>query len=165
MAIKLFYKAKTIKDIDSVGSLTNPQWNPIRINHHTYDEMVSLSIGSSMKNKELQKLIATYYLSADMVKNVMSSINEEQAMLWRVPEIQPCTLLFRQLENPQIDLKLIDTSWIGNPNSPTYLALYESLESNQVNNNVTRRRFFKILLKRADSLKAAITDELEIRNK
>ena len=29
IAIKLFYKAKTIKDIDSVRSLTNPQWNEI----------------------------------------------------------------------------------------------------------------------------------------
>jgi hypothetical protein len=166
MAIKLFYKAKTIKDIDSVGSLTNPSWQEIRINHHTYDEMVSLSIGYSMKNKELQKLIANYYLNVDLFRSYINKVTSTQEQLWVVrPEIQPGRMLFDQLENPQIDLKLIDTSWIGNPNSPTYIAVYRFLRSNQDYNNGYRRWVYQYLIKKADSLKAAITDELVIRNK
>ena len=165
MAIKLFSKAKTIKDIYYLDSLCKYWLLDLIFNHYTYDEMLSLSIGYSMKNKELQKLIADYYLSTDMFRNYIHSINAAQLELWQVSEIQPCTLLFSQLESPQIDLKLIDTSWIGNPNSPTYLALYECLEGNHNYNNVYRRSGLQYFLKQADSLKAAISDELVIRNK
>ena len=92
-------------------------------------------------------------------------ISNCESQLWEVsPEIHPYQLLTTQIKN-EIDLKLIDTSWIGNPNSPTYIAVYRFLRSNQDFNNDYRRWVYKTLLKRADSLKVAITDELEIRNK
>ena len=167
IAIKLFNKAKTIKDIDSVRSLINPTWNEIRINHHTYDEMVSLSIGYSMNNKELQKLIAEYYLIVEQYKIYINKVNSLQSHLWiESPEIQPGRMLFDQLENPQIDLKLIDTSWIANPNSPTYIAVYRFLRSNQEYNNVYRRRVYQFLLKELihSKLRLMMNLKFEINN-
>jgi len=165
MAIKLFYKAKTIKDIDSVHSLTKIRYNEIKINHNTYDEMLNLGMGYSMKNKELQKFITDYYLWTDLFRIYIQRIITGQTQLWQVPEVYPYRLLTSQLESPQIDLKLIDTSWIGNPKSPTYLVVNECLTKNQSDNNVYRRGAYQHYIKYADSLKAAITDELEIRNK
>ena len=81
------------------------------------------------------------------------------------PDINPFLLLISQKESPQIELKLIDTSWIGNPNSSTFMALDKITRFNQNHNNIYRRSVYQHLIKRADSLKAAITDELEIRNK
>jgi len=165
IAIKLFNKAKTIKDIVSADSLINNLLNELKIQHFTYDEMVSLSIGYSMKNKVLQKFIAHYYLTAESYRYYINAIITEQSQLWRVsPEIQPYSVLISQIERHQVDLKLIDTSWIGNPKSSTYIAVCHALELSQ-ESNVYRRFVYQDLLKRADTLKAAITNELEIRNK
>ena len=165
MAIKLFYKAKTIKDIYCVDTLTRLQLNEMIINHYTYDEMVNLGIGYSMKNKKLQKSIADYYLEADHFRIYIHQINNEARKMYNSPEIHPYKLLTSQIENPQIELKSIDTSWIGNPISPTYMSVFQMQKFCQSQNNIYRRSVYQNLLKRADSLKAAITDELEIRNK
>ena len=165
MAIKLFYKAKTIKDIDSVHSLTHINLDEMIINHYTYDEMVNLGIGHSMKNKELQKSMADYYLNADYFRIYINQINNQAYKMLYSSEIHPYILLTSQIENPQIELKLIDTSWISNPNSPTFTAVLQTLKYCQRQNNIYRRSAYQNLLKQADSLKAAITDELEIRSK
>ena len=148
IAIKLFYKAKTIKDIDSVNSLTKLRWHEIKIHHNTYDEILNLSMGYSMKNKELQNFISDYYLGTDLFRIYIQRIITEQIQLWTgSPEIYPYTLLTSQLESPQIDLKLIDTSWIGNPKSPTYLILNECLRNNQSKNIGYRRGGYQKYIK------------------
>ena len=45
------------------------------------------------------------------------------------------------------------------------MALDKTTRFNQIHNNVYKRSRYQDLVKIADSLKAAITDELEIRNK
>ena len=165
MAIKLFNKAKTIKDIYCADTLINVNLNEMIINHYTYDEMVNLGIGYSMKNKKLQKSIANYYLNADLLRIYIHQANNEAQKMFNSPEAHPYILLTSQRENPQIELKLIDTSWIGNPISPTFMSVFHTLKFCQRQNNIYRRSVYQHLIKRADTLKSAITDELEIRNK
>ena len=165
MAIKLFYKAKTIKDIYRVDTLTHLQLEEVIINHYTYDEMVNLGIGYSMKNQKLQKSIADYYLTAENIRTYINQVNNEAIKMYNSPGIHPYKLLTSQIKNPQIELKLIDTSWIGNPISPTFMSVFQTLKFCQSKNNIYRRSVYQHLIKSAESLKAAITDELEIRNK
>ncbi len=134
--INLFYMAKTIKDIDSVSSLTNGLWNELFINQNTYNEMISSGNMYTMKNKGLQKIITRYYLNVDANRFYLRDVNKVQSQLFELtPEIYPYKLLISQLNNPQIDINSIDTTWINNPKTPTYLAVITYLNSNQELNN------------------------------
>lgn len=163
--IELFYKARTIKDIDSIANLSPGFWNELYINNNTYNEMTNSGNMYTMKNKELQKQITAYYLNVEADKYYMREVNNEQAHLYnRMPELYPYKFLISQLKNKKINLNLIDTTWINNPNSTTYLALDIYLNSNQETNNVYRRSVYKRNIVRAEKLLADIKEELEIRN-
>ncbi len=166
LGIELFYKAKTVKDINSVINLTKSLWNVLYINNITYNEMISSGNMYAMKNKDLQKQITTYYLNVEGDKNYINEVNNEQAYLYnRMPEFYPFKFLTSQFKNPKIDLNLIDTTWINNPNSATYLALENYLNTNQETNNVYRRSVYKRNIEYSKKLLANINKELEIRNK
>ena len=164
LGIELFYKAKTIKDIDSVFSLTIPRWNELFINQNTYKEMINTGSMFTMKNKELQKRINKYYNLVEGHIEYIQTVNSWQLKLWEEdPSMYPATLLKRQMRNPQIDIKLLDTSWISNPKSATYLSLDNALNSNQDYSNRYRREVFSRILKAGDELNTAITKELKSR--
>ncbi|MDP5093474.1 MAG: DUF6090 family protein [Polaribacter sp.] len=163
--IDLFYNAKTIKDIDSVFVLTIALWNELYINKNTYNEMINSGSMYSMKNKELQKEINKYYLLVEAHREYIRSVNSQQSILLEQdPAMHPVKLLIRQIKKPRIDLKLIDTSWINNPKSATYLSLENYLFSNQNLSNRYRRVVFKRILIAANKLKTTITKELESRH-
>ncbi|PIQ17652.1 MAG: hypothetical protein COW66_10600, partial [Flavobacteriaceae bacterium CG18_big_fil_WC_8_21_14_2_50_34_36] len=75
LGIELFYKAKTIKDIDSVFSLTSGLWNELFINRNTYNEMINSGSMYTMKNKELQKRINKYYNLVEAHIEYIRSVN------------------------------------------------------------------------------------------
>jgi hypothetical protein len=165
LGIELFYKAKTIKDIDSVFALTIPLWNELFVNQNTYKEMINSGSMYTMKNKDLQKEINKYYGLVEAHIEYIRSVNSEQSMLWsQDPAMYPARLLIRQVNNPRVDLKLIDTTWINNPKSATYLSLDNYLDSNQDQSNIYRRVVFKRLLIAADKLNKAVTKELNSRH-
>ncbi len=164
LGIELFYKARTIKDIDSVFSLTSPLWNELYINQNTYNEMINSGSMYTMKNKELQKRINKYYNLVEAHIEYVRSVNSSQNKIWNEdPALYPAQLLMRQLRNPRIDLKSIDTSWINNPKSATYLSLENALNSNQNDSNGYRREVFRRILTAGNELNAAITTELDSR--
>ncbi|WP_411896221.1 DUF6090 family protein [Winogradskyella sp. A2] len=163
--IELFYKAKTTKDIDSVNKLTVSFWNALYINDNTYNEMVSTGSMYSMKNKELKEYIIRYYLLVEADKNYIKNVNQQQDYLKnKTPEMLPYFSLVNQLRNPKIDLKKIDTTWINNPNSKTYLAVEHYINSNQNSSNIYRRSVFKRSKEYAEYLLAEINKEIDSRN-
>ncbi len=116
----------------------------------------------SMKNRELQKNIIRYYLLVDADKNYINLVNQGQDHLKnKTPQLLPYLSLMNQLRNPSIDIGRIDTSWINNPNSPTYLAVEQFLNSNQNMSNIYRRKVFKRNIEHAQSLLDALNVELE----
>ena len=166
LGIELFNKAKTIKDIDSVAKLTVGLWSVLFMNNNTYNEMISSGNMYTMKNMELQKQITRYYLNVEADKNYIREANDLQDHLQnRIPESYPFKLLTSQFENIQVDLNLIDTTWINNQNSSTYLAVANYLDRNHQINSIYRRSVYKRNIVRAEKLLADINKELEIRNK
>jgi len=163
--IELFYKATTTQDVDSVSKLTQGRWNALYINDNTYNEMVSTGSVYSMKNQELQKNIIRYYLLVDADKNYINLVNEMQDHLKnKTPQFLPFISLINQLRNPKIDIKRIDTSWINNPNSKTYLAVEQYLNSNQNMSNIYRRSVFKRNMENAQNLLNELNKEIDSRN-
>ncbi|MBK8390276.1 MAG: hypothetical protein IPL23_13785 [Saprospiraceae bacterium] len=164
LGLKLIYKAKTIEDIKAVSSLTAGLWNELFINKNTYNEMINSGSMYTMKSKELQKKINKYYNLVEAHVEYIRSVNDEQSALWTLePSMYPAKFLLSQLENPRMDIKQIDTTWINNPKSATYLAFDNYLNSNQEVNNVYRRKVFKRILTAAYSLFMDIEKELESR--
>ncbi len=128
--------------------------------------MISSGNMYTMKNKGLQKIITRYYLNVDANRFYLRDVNKVQSQLFELtPEIYPYKLLISQLNNPQIDINSIDTTWINNPKTPTYLAVITYLNSNQELNNIYRRSVYQRSLKAAEKLTTAITEELENKNK
>jgi len=165
LGIELFYKAKTLKDIDSVVKLTYSSWNDLIVNNSTYDEMLNNGILYNMKNQELQDLITSYYLRVEVDKNHMKQVNNGQMeMLYHNPELYKYLFLVRQLNKKQVPLDLIDKTWINNPNSSTYLAVSHFLESNQNLNHSWRRSVYGWTLEKAELLLKSINEELESRS-
>ena len=66
-----------------------------------------------------------------------------------------------QFKNPRIDLNLIDTSWINNPKSPTYIKVIGVMKRANNDSNIDRGRMYSRLLKMANELSNEITKELE----
>ena len=164
-AIELFYKAKTVKDIDSVLKLINARWNVLYMNNNTYNEMINTGSMYSLKNKTLQQLITRYYLTAEADKSYIKIVNQGQTELFnRSPDMYPFQFLVERYRNSTIDIKRIDTSWINNPNSKTYLAIYKYLSLNQSTNNTYRRSVYQRNIKRAKKLLKEVNKELESRN-
>ena len=160
-AINLFYKAKTTKDIEAVNKLNDDVWNVLYINDNTYLEMINSGSMYTMKNKTLQEKIIKHYLDVDADKSYISDVNDEQAFLYdSSPDLYPFKFLVNQLQEPKIDIKLIDTTWINNPNSTTYLAVVHYLNTKQRNSNTYRRSVYKRNIKRAKALLIDINAEL-----
>ena len=85
-------------------------------------------------------------------------------MLYHNPELYKYLFLERQLNKKQVTLDLIDTTWINNPNSSTYLAVSHFLESNQILNHSWRRSVYGYTLEKAKLLLKSINAELESRS-
>ena len=166
IGLNLFYKAKTIKDIDSIETLTGQIWNELYINQNTYSEMINSGNLYSMKNKNLKEAIMTYYLDADAYKYYIRQIINELSQLYvRTPEMNSYKFLVSQLSNSHVDLRLIDTTWINNPKSPTYLAVFTYLRANLKSNILYRRRVYNTNITSAKDLIALIDKEIDSRSK
>ena len=165
LALELFYKAKTVKDMDSVIKLSSTSWNDLIVNNSTYDEMMNEGILYNMKNQELQDLITSYYLRVDVDKNHMKQVNNGQLeMIYHNPALYNYLFLERQLNEKQVPLDQIDTTWINNPSSLTYLAVSHFLESNQILNFSWRRSVYGWTIEKAELLLKSINEELESRS-
>jgi hypothetical protein len=166
MGIKIFYRAKTISDIDSARKLTVVQLNELFVNTSTYNEMVNSGSMYNLKNKNLQAAIINHYLLVAADKYyIRQVINNQSQLMFHTPEINPYSLLISQLRSPQIDIHSVDTSWINNPKSPTYQAVIKSLNVNYTQNIVYRRSVYKRTIERSKELIATIDEELKNRNR
>ncbi|WP_235299575.1 DUF6090 family protein [Portibacter marinus] len=159
--LHLFYKANTVKDIDSVMQLSQTSWNELFFTSRTYDEMVNSGSMYTLDNEELQQRISAYYTSIYANQRYIREVNTSQRELFvQSKDMYPVFQLLSEFNDPNIGLKLLDTTWINNPNSSTYLAFSHYLNLSQSDNNQYRRRVFRRLLKQAEALKSKIYEEI-----
>ena len=161
LTINLFYKAKSVKDFIEIEEIST--WRDLRIKRDTYNEMLNTGSLYTIKNESLKNKIADYYNGVEEFQHAFRTINTALFNHEFNSEMLPYQFMIAQFESPQIDLNLIDTSWINNPNSSTYLALNRNLTANQNYSNKDRRRMFSIILTRANELTNEISKELEKR--
>jgi hypothetical protein len=115
----------------------------------------------NLKNKSLRNQITKLYAKAEIYFQAFIEINKESIQLYDNPALNTLTLLKDRLKSSPSNLKEIDTSWLRNPNSPTYLAYFKVTTFIQVNSNKTRRRMMTTQIKTCEELITAIDEELD----
>lgn len=156
-AINKFYEAKTVQDILFVDSLFSSQWNDLRINKSVYQEMLSTGSIYTLKNKALQDKLTNYYSFIESHQYYIKEVNEISTQLRNSEHLFSLHLL---LNSEKIDTQKLETSWIGDTSSKTYLALHKFYTYTQSNSNIYRRTIFKRVLTRSQDLVNEIDDEL-----
>jgi len=160
-AIEKFFEAKTKEDILFVDSLFSSQWNDLRINKSVYQEMLSTGSIYTLKNKDLQDRLTNYYSFIESHQYYIKEVNEISSKLRNSEHLFPLNLL---LNSNKFNLKDVDTRWIGDTKSSTYLALYKFYTYTQNNSNIYRRTIFKRVLTRSQDLINEIEAELANAN-
>lgn len=164
LGLDLYYKAKSIKDIDSVFKLSEALWNELFINQNTYKEMINSGSMYTLKNTDLQKEISKYYNSVEAHIEYIRGVNTTLGNLWELdPAMYPIKLMLSQIDKPRLELTSIDTTWINNPKSKTYLSVSNYLHSSQNLNNIYRREVFQRFLTAGDTLLIKINKEIKNR--
>lgn len=161
-AIAKFYQAKTKNDIFIADSLFSSLWNDLRINRSVYEEMLSTGSIYALKNKKLQYMLTNYYSFIESHQYYIKQVNENSTKLRNSENL----LSFHLLLNSQTidNLVDIDTNWIGDVNSTTYLALNKFYTYTQHNSNKYRRTIFGRVLTRSQALLDELEEELNQSN-
>ena len=160
-AIERIYQAKTIQDILIADSLFSFKWNDLPIHTSTYDEMLNTGSFYTLNNKNLQDRISKYYSLIESFQYYIKQVNIELQELSRNPNLLPCWFIMETINRDCLHYNEIDTSWIGNVNSPTFLALNNFYLSTQRNCNTYRRKVIQIVLSDSNELVNEIEKELD----
>jgi hypothetical protein len=162
--LEILLKAKSVKDILRIDSLFIYSWNNIEINKKTYDEMRNTSGIYIIKNKELLNQLNDYYALIEKYQQFLREINEDSRAGLKQPILDSYSFLRKFHGNPLVDINKIDTSWIGNYNSPTYLALSRHYNHVIGGVNGNKRIYIKRILTSSNALVNEIKQELTRRN-
>ena len=164
LGFNLFFEATTIQDIRKVDSLTGIQWNDLYIKRNTYDEMLNTGSLYTMKNKVLQSSVSKYYVNMEANQYYIKAVIQWHSQQYNLPVMHPYFLLLNQLNSPKMEVNILDTNWIVDPNSPTHLAVFKHLETNLNTNIRYRRTVYDRVRTQAHDLVIAIDEELEKGN-
>jgi hypothetical protein len=124
-ALEVFYKSKTVEDILTTESLFKTSWTNIIVNRKTYDEMLNTSGICILKNKKLRNQLTDYYTLIETFKQFRREMNSDSQQLILNQNLNSHSNLVKEHGKPWFDNKKIDTTWIGDFNSPTMLVLHK----------------------------------------
>ncbi|XOV93084.1 MAG: DUF6090 family protein [Bacteroidota bacterium] len=158
-AILQLQRAKNISDILIADSLFNYRWSDLIVNSGVYEEMLYTGNFYSLKNKVLQEMIANHYKDIEAKKYITRSVNTG------LRELQDSNLLhpYHFLKQMEIDqFNALDTSWIGNPNASTFIALNFYYGRTQTRANILRRSHFSQIITSSKNLIEQIDKELGV---
>ena len=163
-ALQIFYKAKTVRDILDTDSIFRVAWTNLKINRKTYDEILNTSGIYILKNKKLINDITVYYALIETTEQDIRDLNSSSQAFYSSPHLIPHQLLVKEHAKPWYDINKIDTTWIGDFNSPTTLALYRFYGNAQFGVNYLRQKWNKSILKSSKELINEIEQELKDKN-
>ncbi|WP_282124217.1 DUF6090 family protein [Algibacter mikhailovii] len=161
---ELLLNATSVKDIANIESVMRYSWNNIEIKRKTYNEMLNTSGIYIIKNKELLIHLNEHYALIEKYQQFMREITEDGREYMKNPDLNTFRFLKKHYENPEFDRNRIDTSWIGNYNSPTYLALSRHYNHVIGGVNGNKRIYIKEILSSSNALVNEIKQELTRRN-
>jgi hypothetical protein len=163
-ALEVFYKSKTVEDLLTTDSLFRFDWNNLKVNRKTYDEMLNTSGIYILKNKKLRNQLTDYYTLIETFQQFIREMNSDSQQMKHNPNLDSHNFLVEEHGKPWFDIKKIDTNWIGNFNSLTSLALHKFYKHAQNNLNIGRQIMHKAIIERSNVLVDEIEQELKRKN-
>ena len=162
--LELLLKAKSVKDILTLDSLIQYRWQSFAVSRKTYDEMLNTSGIYIITNRDLLNALSDHYALIETYQQNFREINEDSREYYKASNLDPFDFIKRHYREQSFDVTRIDTTWISNHNSPTYLALsrFYSHVINAVNGN--KRRYITEILTSSKELVAEIEHELRKNN-
>ncbi|MFH4967296.1 DUF6090 family protein [Gaetbulibacter sp. M240] len=159
-ALELLLNTKSVQDLITLDSLIDYNWNNIEVNRKTYDEMLNTTGIYIIESRDLLNHLSDYYALIEKYQHFMKEIIEDSREYIKTPKLSPFVFIRKHYRNPSFDINRLDTSWIRNYNSPTYLALsnFYSHVMGAVNGN--KQRYIKQILKNSHELIDEIEQEL-----
>jgi hypothetical protein len=162
--LEVFYYAKTIQDIITADSLFTVTWTNIKVNRKTYDEILNTSGIYTIKNKKLRDNLTEYYDLIEMFQQFVREMISDSQQLIKNQNLNIRDFLVKENNKPWFNRKQIDTTWIGDFNAPTTLALYKFYKHGQGTLNVSRQRMLKSIIEKSNQLVIDIERELKNKN-
>jgi hypothetical protein len=162
--LELLLEAKSVKDIITLDSLIQYRWQSFAVSRKTYDEMLNTSGIYIITNRDLLNNLSDHYALIETYQQNFREINEDSREYYKASNLDPFDFLKRHYREQSFDVTRIDTTWISNHNSPTYLALsrFYSHVINAVNG--VKRRYITEILTSSKDLVAEIEQELRKNN-
>ncbi|MCB0438694.1 MAG: hypothetical protein KDD20_08145 [Mangrovimonas sp.] len=163
-ALEIFYRANKVEDIIATDTLFMFAWTNLKINKKTYDEILNTSGIYILKNNKSINDITDYYDLIETTQKDITSLNNSSQTFFESPDLINHMLLVKEYQKPWFDVNKIDTTWIGNFNSPTTLALYRFYGNAQFGVNYLRREWGQSIIKSGKNLVDEIEQELKDKN-
>jgi hypothetical protein len=163
-ALEVFYKANTVRDIITADSLFKLTWSNILVNRKTYDELLNTSGIYIIKNKELRNQLTEYYTFIETLQQFVREMNSDSQQLIQNENLNLHAFLIKEHDKPWFDLKKLDTTWIGDFNTPEMLALHKFYTHAQGALNVQRQAMLKAIIEKGNLVVDDIEKELKEKN-
>jgi hypothetical protein len=162
--LELLLEAKSVKDILALDSLIKFRWQSFAVNRKTYDEMLNTSGIYIITNRDLLNDLSDHYALIETYQQNFREINEDSREYYKASNLDPFAFIKRHYREHSFDVTGIDTTWISNHNSPTYLAL--SRFYTHVIDGVTgnKRSYITEILTNSEEMVAEIEQELRKNN-
>jgi len=158
--IKAFAKIKTVEDLIAANKEAKNSWTPMRFKKATYEEMINTGSLYNIDNKELSKDILSFHEMIKTHKAIHEKITDlNSELLFGRTEIEPFLYVVREFENNEFDVGKINNSWILNPNSTTYLAVYKYYHFS-LSGIIDRRTSIQVVINEGEELSSKINQEL-----
>jgi hypothetical protein len=161
--LKMFNNNPNVPDLIKIDSLIVTLLKVFPLTTSTYDEMLNTGKFYNLKNKTLKTNITEFYAQANNYSVAFIEINKEVLKMLNHPNLYTYELLLSKLKTEPTNLKDIDTTWVHNVNSPTYLAFYKKANYIQEYSNEARRDLMTSQIVVCKELIGLIDEELENR--
>jgi len=155
-----FHKIRTVNDLMEIQQHFNSQWNNLRLTMTTYEEMVNTGSMYTLENKLLQKHISNYYAFVKSMQYVIQEMNKTTSeLLFLNNEMFRASYLDKNYKKEWFQTQHVDTSWINDPNSTTYLTKYRFLDFS-LETDKDKRNIYQGVIGRGSELLTKIQEEL-----
>jgi len=161
--LKIFNNNPKVEDLRKIDTLITTRLTVFPLTRSSYDEMLNTGKFYNLKNKLLKTKITQFYSKADNYTQAFLEINKETLNMLHHPDLYSYSHLLDRLKMESKFTKNIDTSWINDQNSKTYLALYKKVNYIQEYSNQTRRELLANQIVACTDLVALIDQELGSR--
>lgn len=160
--IKMLNSNLLVKDLISLDTLIKTRYTIFPITKSTYQELINTGSFYNIKNEKLKSEATKLYLEGDRKMSAFLEINSNTQQLWLNPQLFNYVYLIDQLKSETPNFNAIDTLWLQNKNSPTYLALYNKAVFFQ-RGNKSRNNLIKGHIKITKKLILSIENELNAK--